>query len=394
MKRCCTLHQPIEKEARRALRRAGLVMAAAFQGLLAGSCGELRVLEPSPDGRSDATASLDGTHGPTDAAFGPNHDGGDRDSASSIDSAQGPTDAARPNEDSLQSAGDAQGQAPDVQHPGGGSNDDLPTQGVYEGFGLNANWKPRLDEIAASGFRVVINYRAPGAANADRAQLKAYADYAHGKGLQIAWAVKSSEWWDGTYSDADKMSFVNYIKDHPATWGWYVTDDDKDNSHKKIVAWGQRIAAVSTKPRLGALGSNLYRDGSMAAVEPASTHLGMFVYPIGKYDGDAYKPGTETYKNTEGRIKEAVAFAKSKGKPHVAITQANNVCACYPQSCTHFVNPHWPSAAEIKIYRDQWLRIAKDAGVDVPLMIWYSYFDIKAHNPAAWTTLVQGAFAE
>lgn len=267
-------------------------------------------------------------------------------------------------------------------------NSALPPQGVYEGIALTGNYQPRLDQLAANGFKVVLNYSAPGI-NPTSAQLVAYADAAQARGLKIIWAMKSHEWWDGTYSAAYIQAQVNAVKNHPATWGYYVADDDANMVPAKVISASKVIRTLDPNPdhpRLTVEGIADLNSGLLAALEPANDRVGYFDYPIGMFS----TPQAQ-YESDDGPWRRALRLAKAKNKPFVAVLQANNVQACFPTIIYPY--PHWPTATELTDFRNHVLSAADETNTPVSLILWFSYHCLTKANPAAVDTLRQGAFA-
>ena len=115
----------------------------------------------------------------------------------------------------------------------------LPPQGVYEQCApASDDCGPRLQAIADAGFQYVLNYTAwYGSAE----QVRNYADEAQAVGLKVIWPLNDHAWRDGTnlrsyyrYLGPDcpcstnaefKQWALGLVKDHPATWGFYVGDE-------------------------------------------------------------------------------------------------------------------------------------------------------------------------
>src|SRR6266516_4385923 len=83
----------------------------------------------------------------------------------------------------------------------------LPTDGfgVYESISSSlgsGTWGPRLDQIAAGGFKLVLNY---GLLFGSIAQITSYINYAASKGLKVIVAIHNAVIWDtvGSPTSAD-----------------------------------------------------------------------------------------------------------------------------------------------------------------------------------------------
>ena len=115
----------------------------------------------------------------------------------------------------------------------------LPPQGVYEQCApATQDCGARLQAIADAGFQYVLNYTAwYGSAE----QVRQYADEAQAAGIKVIWPLNDHAWRDGTdlrsyyrYLGPDcpcstnaqfKQWALGLVKDHPATWGFYVGDE-------------------------------------------------------------------------------------------------------------------------------------------------------------------------
>lgn len=284
----------------------------------------------------------------------------------------------------------------------------LPPQGVYEAIALTSNYKSRLDQISAAGFKVVLNYStiAPYQPSITKDQLLAYANYANSKGLKIIWSMKEKQWRDGTNlvllfrtlasqlqatNNTDFITkVVKLLKDHPATWGWYTADDDRGMIPSQVISVANIIKAADPNPqhkRLTVQNSEDWRSGYMQSFEPANDVIGLEHYPIGQFATQA-----EVFSNTQIRLNEVFGWAKTKNKPMVTVLQAHDVTSTYGYS-KWWPYSHWPTAKEMTSLRNQVLATARAKGVSVPLILWYSYFDITRTKPSQWSVLVQGAFA-
>lgn len=294
-------------------------------------------------------------------------------------------------------------------------DDKLPPQGVYELHSLKADGQHRLDLIARGGFKVVLNYAAvaPWAdPDVNMQQIKAYADHAASNGLQVIWSLKDPQWWDGTNllsvfpglasqlgakSNAEFiMNFVGALKNHPATWGYYVADESGATKATQVIAIADAIRAADPHhPTLTVHMSNQWRDGTMQAFERAASHIGFDHYPIGQYEG-----ARQQYENDKVRMTEVVGWIRGLNtnaavnpKALVVALQAHDSCASYPSTCRWYPYSRWPTDDEMTDLRDHVLQIACSNGVHVSLILWYSFFDIMEHNPMAWRALISGAFA-
>jgi hypothetical protein len=145
----------------------------------------------------------------------------------------------------------------------------LPTDGfgIYESQAPNppATYQPRLDQIAAGGFKLVVNYSI---LYGTAAQMTSYINYAASKGLKVIVALQDPRIWrDNTYAatytalyaDAGNPAtgtllmqyVVAQLKGLAGVWGWYVGDEVAEADHTLFKAYTDAIAAAdSTHPRL------------------------------------------------------------------------------------------------------------------------------------------------
>jgi hypothetical protein len=147
-----------------------------------------------------------------------------------------------------------------------------PTDGhaIYEDINPNegqSTWGPRLDQIAAGGFKVVVNY---GLCYGSTANMIAYINYAFSKGLKIAIALERvcaplggslATTYPTMYVEAGSpgttafnafgVYVVNQVKNLAGTWGYYIADEPQDTNHTTLKSFHDAIvAADNTKPIL------------------------------------------------------------------------------------------------------------------------------------------------
>src|SRR5206468_976743 len=124
-------------------------------------------------------------------------------------------------------------------------------QGLFESCSPieNTHCDDRLKQMAAAGFKLVINYQQ---LEAHSSQIIDYAEQAHLLGMKIIWAMNSPAFWNGSNvvsvykplaSSCDCSDnqgfmsyFVNLVRNLPATWGYYVGNGVSPQDHDKIKA--------------------------------------------------------------------------------------------------------------------------------------------------------------
>ncbi len=188
----------------------------------------------------------------------------------------------------------------------GADKNSLPPQGLYEScLPSDANCLPRLAEMSAKGFKVVMNdgLRYAGSAKS----LVAYADAAQKLGMKIILPVKYSSKWDGDnaflvnkYSElAQECScstneefiiyYINTLKGHPALWGYYIADEIHLEDYKGLKFYADIVKRTDPDhPRL------IVEEGSNDPMELFFTFpsvmsdvadvLGVDYYPYGYID--------------------------------------------------------------------------------------------------------------
>ena len=271
----------------------------------------------------------------------------------------------------------------------------LPPQGLYEACGPSENGPPcadRLTHMRSGGFTLVLNYRQWWATEA---ALRDYAQTADRLGMKIIWPFDSAPWRTGgdlrarypqlaaTCGCSDNAGFTRYVvglvKDMPATWGYYVGDEVPEAEHAQAIAFADQVKALD--PGHPTMVVSVESQNSRAA------NLAPFARTADVLAGDYYPIGTEPV-DSLGPIAAGVGdMARAHGRPAGMVLQAFS-WEMYPHQ--KVAAPRWPTAAEMQRMRDLSL---DRAGASV--ILWYSYFDIRASaDPERhWADLVAGAFA-
>jgi hypothetical protein len=271
----------------------------------------------------------------------------------------------------------------------------LPPQGVYEQCApATQDCGARLKTIADAGFKYVLNYTAwYGSAE----QVRNYADEAQAAGIKLIWPLNDHAWRDGTdlrdyyrYLGPDcpcdsnaefKQWALGLVKDHPATWGFYVGDELSPTSQNvsQTKALANEVKSIAPdKPTMYVTIPN--DDGVLTSqlepFEQTADYVGADYYPVGKGDKiDA----TSDYAADTHRL------AAQNGRRPVFVLQAFSWSEYDPSYADRF-----PSRGEMQTMRDQ----AMSSG-DPQMMLWYAFNDVMdSSDPAGnWEDVKAAAFA-
>ena len=173
-----------------------------------------------------------------------------------------------------------------------------PVQGVYEYCAPSSSRDGcvgRLEQIAAGGFRVVLNYAA---FDADADQVRHYIAAAARLRVKLIWPMKDSPWWGPGITGARlpelardcrcaaTTSLLRYavtlVSRSPATWGYYVADEQSPRNAEQVVAFSRRLRALDPHhPRLAVGAGEDSVAQLLAPFAPAADVLGADSYPVG-----------------------------------------------------------------------------------------------------------------
>ncbi len=282
-------------------------------------------------------------------------------------------------------------------------------QGLYESCAPRKGPQclDRLKQMAAGGFSFVLNYDQL-SGNAE--QQLAYARQAHSLDMEVIWAIKSHDFWDGTdligkYSDlattcncSDNDGFIRYfvnlVKNLPATWGYYIGDEVSPNDHDKLKTFSDLVKQIDPyHPRLFISCSQCNQNAklnppyvaSLIPMVDTSDVVGTDWYPVGS--------GGYSIAETSKVARNVQSVADLYDKQSAIVLQAFNWSE-YPSSF-HPCSPYplcepFPTEAQMQQMRTLTLQNSHPH-----LILWYSYFDIlRSDNPARhWADLVAAANA-
>jgi hypothetical protein len=273
----------------------------------------------------------------------------------------------------------------------------LPPQGVYEQCAPNSTTEDcgaRLKMMADAGFQYVLNYTIwYGTA----AQVRHYADQAQQAGIKLIWPLNDHAWRDGTdlrshyrYLGPDchcsnntqfKQWALGLVKDHPATWGFYVGDELPPTSQNisQTKALAQEVKSIAPdKPTLYVTipNDNGVLTSQLQPFEQTADYVGADYYPVGKGNNmDALT----------GYAEDTRRLATQYGSRPVFVLQAFSWSEYDPSYPDRF-----PTRAEMQTMRD----MAISAG-EPQMMLWYAFNDVMdSSDPVGnWEAVKAAAFA-
>lgn len=272
-------------------------------------------------------------------------------------------------------------------------------QGVYEECRLSDYaCLDRLKHIADGGFKLVLNYNSLVGSNAQ--QLLAYADQAQAVGVKIIWAMHTSGFWDGSdlttlypalaalCNCSDNTSFIEYLitllKDHPATWGYYVGDELHPSVHTQWKTYTDIVQQLDPDhPRLIVQGTpaNSLGNTTLSLFADGVEVLGQDYYPIGV----SY---LVPYTQTGAVARDVQSLADQAGRQSAMVLQAFSWTHYYPPArCSP-----WPGCAPYPTMEQMQQMLDMVLQSSHPrLILWYSYFDIlRSDDPTGhWNDLVR-----
>jgi hypothetical protein len=276
---------------------------------------------------------------------------------------------------------------------------ELPAQGVYEECAPSRGSEciARLEQIAAAGFQVVLNYTAwYGSSD----QIQAYADAARRLGLKLIWPLNATAWRANTGlidqygqlarscrcaagTDAALMRYaITLVARDPATWGFYIGDEPGSSDLPAIAGLSSRVRDLAPGlPLLAVFSAS--QPGlplTLAAFAPYLDAMGIDEYPI----------GTDVPVSDIGAsVATLQRISTLRGIASVAVLQAFSWAEYPAQSPTRA--PLWPTRAEMR----QELTEATQHGTPA-LILWYSAYDVwRSSEPAQhWADLVWAALGK
>ena len=248
-----------------------------------------------------------------------------------------------------------------------------PTQGIYENCdprNHESECLERLAELRDAGITVVLNYWAW---QGTPAQELRYADRAQELGMKLIWPTS----WAGASDPAshvpelaeacdcngtDLLDYaVELVRDHPATWGYYVGEELWE-PNPALSAAADRVGELDPEhPRLfvGWGASDL--AGNLRVLADGADMLGSDYYPVAGWP----------LQKTRGIARQTHRVARSEGKQAAIVLQAFNWDS-EPTLIPPGITGQWPTTRQMRQMRN-----LAFLGGDFPLMLWFDYYFIK-----------------
>jgi hypothetical protein len=273
----------------------------------------------------------------------------------------------------------------------------LPPQGVYEQCAPNSTSEDcgaRLRTIADAGFQYVLNYTA-WFGNAQ--QVRQYADQAQAAGIKLIWPLNDHAWRDGTdlrsyyrYLGPDcpcsnnaqfKQWAIGLVKDHPATWGFYVGDELEPTSQNvsQTNALAQEVKSIA--PARPTLYVTIPNDNGVLTTQlqpfaRTADYVGADYYPVGKGNNLAA---------TSGYAEDTRRITAQAGTRPAFVLQAFSWSEYDPSYADRF-----PTRGEMQTMRD----LSIGSG-DPQMLLWYAFNDVMdSSDPQGnWDDVKAAAFA-
>jgi hypothetical protein len=270
----------------------------------------------------------------------------------------------------------------------------LPEQGLYEQCAPRSNTcGGRLGTMAAAGFTHVLNYTAWfGSAQ----EVRRYADEAAAAGVKVIWPLNDPAWRNGTdlrshyrYLGPDcqcqtnaefKQFAIGLVKDHPATWGFYIGDEALPTAENITQVNTLSSEVKQLAPNRPTMYVALPREGGLtqqlAPFVSTADYAGADHYPVGMDDDIAKMANI---------AEETRQLTSQQGRRSVLVLQAFS----WSQYRTDLPS-RFPTRDEMLQMRNLAIRHGEP-----DVLLWYAYNDIvESDSPASnWENVREAAFA-
>ena len=293
----------------------------------------------------------------------------------------------------------------------------LPPQGVYDRC-VPANspdrCASRVRRAASAGFKVIQNMGA--LYDADLTDILAYANAAQANGVKVIWSLNGGAQRAGLVGNMPKLAdrcgcstddallvyLMTILRAHPATWGYYISDEPKPEDHDQIAAYTARVKSLDpTHPRLIMGCGNCYGgEGSVNFVSDVDAALGSDVYPVWEQAPDQ----PIVTKKVAAVASGLQRVADAAGRQSVVALQAFRWGDSFYDSQATGIGPasRFPTRNEIEAQRNAALENSRPS-----LILWFTlnqvigwepgqrpdYWEEPGDAATRWANLVGGAFA-
>jgi hypothetical protein len=270
----------------------------------------------------------------------------------------------------------------------------LPEQGLYEQCAPRTNTcGERLQMMADAGFTHVLNYTSWfGSAQ----EIRRYADQAAAAGIKLIWPLNDHAWRDGTdllthyrylgpsclcaTNAAFKQFAIGLVKDHPATWGFYIGDELLPTAENitQATTLAQEVKQIApNKPTMYvALPRGEGLTEQLAPFVSTADFAGADYYPVGMDDNIA---------NTANIAQTTRQLTSQQGRRSVLVLQAFS----WSQYRTDLPS-RFPTRDEMLLMRNLAIRHGEPN-----LLLWYAFNDVMdSDSPSSnWENVREAAFA-
>ncbi len=260
----------------------------------------------------------------------------------------------------------------------------IPSSATFDGYGTYESCSPKnaamclshLNDMAAAGFKLVINYDE---LYGDASFQKAYLDRAQSVGMKVIVSFSNPAFYDGkdliskfpalaqTCNSTDNNGFIQYVvnlvKNHPAVWGYYIGDEVDPSDHDTMKsALADVVHQVDpTHPRLfiDAGGHSIAVWHGNSPFFDTAEVIGSDFYPV-RNDS----PNYPTIDQTAAVAAGIQAYADKHGEDGAIVLQA------FSQSNYGTSGAPYPTASQMESMLSQTL-----AHSHPRIILWYSYYD-------------------
>jgi hypothetical protein len=236
-----------------------------------------------------------------------------------------------------------------------------------------------------AGFRRVLNYSSWYSSSQNIVE---YADAAQELDMKLIWPLNHEAWrnpsglaqtysqlgkeWGNPANDEFITKAIDLVKDHPATWGFYIGDEvprQELNQVENLSSTVRSLAPSSQQLYIGRPGARALKP----FVDTAST-IGADVYPVGSKDPLVWKVARRTQQ-----------VADKNNKRVAMVLQAFSWSQYDSERSSAF-----PTFSQMRKMRNAALRFS-----DPQMILWYSYQDIQRSQAPVrhWNSLAKAAFS-